>query len=111
MKMHPLSTLVLLNLLVLAGCATPPAYDNNFDSVVLKPGVSRICMGNPCEVHFDTPKGKQDWLISGQNVYPDRYPAGKTVYLGRFESGSYSFRLEGSNHPSSYLHVGGKETK
>ncbi|MBF0257036.1 MAG: hypothetical protein HQL47_11415 [Gammaproteobacteria bacterium] len=105
----PLARLSLILLLGLSGCATPPAYDNNYDSVVLKPGDSRICLGNPCEVHFLTPPGKKHWVISGQNVYPGSYPPGKSVYLGRFVSGSYSFQLEGHQGPVSHLHVAGRD--
>jgi hypothetical protein len=101
--------LILILGLALTGCATPPAHDNNFDSVVLRPGDSRICAEAPCEAFLRTPKGKKDWLISGQNVYPARYPAGQTVYLGRFQPGSYSFQIKGSNSPSSHLHVAGQE--
>ncbi|MEO5343343.1 MAG: hypothetical protein H7842_08400 [Gammaproteobacteria bacterium SHHR-1] len=101
--------LILALGVALTGCATPPAHDNNFDSVVLRPGDSRICTGSPCEVFLRTPKGKKDWLISGQNVYPGRYPPGKTAYLGRFEPGSYSFQIQDSKSPTSYLHVAGHE--
>ncbi len=102
-------TLIFTLALGLSGCATPPAHENNFDSVILKPGDSRICVGSPCEVHFITPKGKQNWVISGQNVYPGSYPPGKRVYLGRFYPGSYSFEIEGYKGPTSYLNVGGQQ--
>jgi hypothetical protein len=108
--LYPVIALISTVLLSPAPARSAPPHDNNFDSVILKPGDSRICPESPCEVFFVMPRGKGKREVSGLNVFPGRYPSGKTVYFGRFWPGSYDFAIKDSQAPTSYLFVGGGRT-
>jgi hypothetical protein len=112
--MNKLLILVVMAML-LGGCVLPtekgnvkeadPDNRNHFDKVTLQPGDSAICMEEPCAVYFVMPSGEGELTITGNNVFPESFPAGQTVFLGSYWGGSYTFHAEGTDTPVTYLTV------
>ena len=102
-------TLATLALVLLCACGDTGVRNanNHFDRVTLRPGDSFICIQSPCAVYFVMPEGEGSYVVRGNNVFPESYPAGKTVFLGAYWTGGYSFKAEGTDTPYAYLSVVG----
>jgi len=77
----------------------------NFENVTMRPGGSVSCVYSPCRVFFDMPAGAGVYAVTMNKQNVGEYPAGETVLLGSFYSGSYVIRVLDTNAPLAYLGI------
>ncbi len=77
----------------------------NFENVTLRPGGSVSCVYSPCRVFFEMPAGTGVYAVTINKQNVGEYPAGETVLLGSFYTGSYVIRVLDTNASLAYLGI------
>ncbi len=102
--------LVAGSVALLAACAgsgqsVVGGVGGNFENVTLRPGGSVSCVYSPCRVFFEMPAGTGVYAVTINKQNVGEYPAGETVLLGSFYTGSYVIRVLDTNASLSYLGI------
>lgn len=98
-------TVALLAACAGSGQSVVGGVGGNFENVTLRPGGSVSCVYSPCRVFFEIPAGTGVYAVTMNKQNVGEYPAGNTVLLGSFYTGSYVIRVLDTNAPLAYLGI------